>query len=187
MDNIKNETNSALISVIVPVYNVRLYLEKCVLSIINQTYKNLEILLINDGSTDDSGELAENIAQKDGRITVFHKQNGGVSSARNLGIEKAKGEYLIFVDADDYLAEDFVENMLEMAIKTNAEFCLSKNCFTKKNEMQVEEQTLDIITPEEATALLLAPVVVVGCWNKIFKRTFIEKNNLRFFRGFILW
>ena len=102
-----------LISVIVPVYNIEKYIERCVRSICVQTYKNLEILLVDDGSTDGSGEICERLAKEDERIRVFHKENGGSSSARNLGIREAKGEYLGFIDSDDYIEPDMYELLAE--------------------------------------------------------------------------
>ena len=105
-----------LISVIVPVYNIEMYLERCVRSIMNQTYQNLEILLVDDGSTDGSGEICERLAKEDNRIKVFHKENGGSSSARNLGIREAKGEYLGFIDSDDYIEPNMYE-VLSAAIE----------------------------------------------------------------------
>lgn len=101
-----------LISVIVPVYNVEKYLRRCVESIMSQTYKEIEILLIDDGSTDDSGRICDDLALKDRRIHVFHKENGGVSSARNLGIERACGDYICFVDSDDWIDIDYFENAI---------------------------------------------------------------------------
>lgn len=100
-----------LISVIIPVYNIKEYLPRCVASVCSQTYKNLEIILVDDGSTDGTGELCDELAKKDERIHVYHKENGGSSSARNLGIEKAQGEYLGFVDSDDYVSEDMYERL----------------------------------------------------------------------------
>lgn len=100
---------STLISVVVPVYNIEDYLERCVNSICSQTYQNLEILLVDDGSTDGSGALCDELTQKDSRIRVFHKQNGGSSSARNFGIAQAKGAYVGFVDSDDYISSDMYE------------------------------------------------------------------------------
>ncbi|MCD7807059.1 MAG: glycosyltransferase [Lachnospiraceae bacterium] len=102
-----------LISVIVPVYNIKEYLPRCVRSVIAQTYENLEIILVDDGSTDGTGALCDELAAEDSRIQVFHKENGGSSSARNLGIEKARGEYLGFVDSDDYISEDMYELLME--------------------------------------------------------------------------
>lgn len=104
---------TTLISVVVPVYNIEDYLERCVDSICGQTYGNLEILLVNDGSTDGSGALCDELAMRDDRIRVFHKENGGSSSARNLGISQAKGEYVGFVDSDDYISADMYRQLLE--------------------------------------------------------------------------
>ena len=104
-----------LVSVIVPVYNVEQYLEECVKSILSQTYKNLEIILVDDGATDSSGRMCDSYAADDGRIKVVHKENGGVSRARNTGIEKSKGEYVLFVDADDYLAPKAIAVLVAQA------------------------------------------------------------------------
>lgn len=105
--------NTSLISIIVPVYNVEKYLDECVRSIMNQTYQNLEIILIDDGSTDRSPEMCDAFAREDARIKVVHKQNGGASSARNLGLDIATGEYYGFVDSDDYIMPDMYERMLQ--------------------------------------------------------------------------
>lgn len=109
---------SKLISVIVPVYNVERYLRECVDSIVNQTYKNLEIILVDDGSTDSSSDICEEYARTDSRIRVIHKENGGLSSARNMGLDNAHGEYVGFVDSDDYIACDMYEKLIK-ACKTN--------------------------------------------------------------------
>lgn len=111
-------SNPFLISVIVPVYNIEQYLERCVRSIMEQTYRNLEILLIDDGSTDQSGAICDRLAEEDTRIRVFHKENGGSSSARNLGILHARGEYLGFIDSDDYIEPDMYE-ILAYGIKAH--------------------------------------------------------------------
>lgn len=111
---------TALISVIVPVYKVEDYLPKCVDSILNQTYSNLEVILVDDGSPDGCGKLCDAYAERDGRIRVIHKPNGGLSDARNAGIEIAAGEYLAFVDSDDWLEPDAYETMLNAAVKHGA-------------------------------------------------------------------
>lgn len=98
-----------LISVVVPVYNVAKYLKKSIESIVNQTYTNLEIILVDDGSKDESGEICEDYSLKDSRIIVIHKPNGGLSDARNAGIKQAKGEYITFVDSDDTIDYDMIE------------------------------------------------------------------------------
>ena len=109
----------ALISVIVPVYNTYDLLSRCVNSIRRQTYRNLEIILVDDGSTDNSGALAEKMAMEDKRVRVFHKENGGSSSARNLGIEKARGDFIGFVDSDDYIEPEMYERLLAVAVEEN--------------------------------------------------------------------
>ena len=106
-----------MISIIVPIYNVELYLEKCIESIINQTYKDIEVILINYGSTDKSGIICDKYAKIDDRIIVLHKENGGVSSARNKGLDIAKGDYIAFVDPDDYIEPNMYEEMFGI-IKT---------------------------------------------------------------------
>lgn len=104
-----NQQENPLISVIIPIYNKEKYLECCLESVISQTYKKLEIVLVDDGSTDDSQKICEQYAKEDLRIKVFHKSNGGVSEARNFGIEHSKGQYITFVDSDDKVTEDYVE------------------------------------------------------------------------------
>ena len=126
-----------LISIIVPVYNVEKYLEKCIESIVNQTYQNLEILLIDDGSTDCSGKICDEYAQKDKRIKVIHKENGGVSSARNKGLAEATGEYIGFVDGDDYIDKNMYEIMLKEIKKDTIEFVMCDfNIVNPKDEME---------------------------------------------------
>ena len=102
-----------LISVVVPVYNVEDVLHFCIDSILNQTYSDFELLLVDDGSTDKSGDICDQYARKDTRIRVFHKENGGVSSARNLGIDNANGEYICFIDSDDYVNSEFLDSLIK--------------------------------------------------------------------------
>lgn len=107
-----------LVSIIVPVYNVEKYLNRCIDSLLNQTYKNIEIILVNDGSTDSSDKICDNYSAEDTRIRVIHKKNGGLSEARNYGIEIAKGEFISFVDSDDFVSIYYIEHLIE-AIKRN--------------------------------------------------------------------
>lgn len=111
-------TDKSLISVIVPVYNIEEYLPRCVKSIVNQSYKNLEILLVDDGSTDGTGALCDRLAETDSRIRVFHKENGGSSSARNFGIKESRGEFLAFVDSDDYIEPEMYERLMQGIINS---------------------------------------------------------------------
>ncbi|MDB8545635.1 glycosyltransferase [Turicibacter sanguinis] len=175
-----NETSNLLVSIIIPAYNVEKYIEKCITSILEQTYINIEVIIVNDGSTDNTGSIIDNISHRDSRVHIVHKKNTGVSSARNSGIEVSRGEYLVFVDGDDYLAPDYVEYMLSLIKNTDSDFCLSKCCYTKRDEMQTKSEYIEKLQPEDATALLLSPDVIVGCWNKIFKRSLIVDNNIWF-------
>lgn len=115
MGEYREAAEMPLLSVIVPVYNIMEYLPRCVRSLEQQTYRDLEILLVDDGSTDGTGALCDCLAREDGRIRVFHKENGGTSSARNLGIEKARGEFLGFVDSDDFVEPDMYMHLLQAA------------------------------------------------------------------------
>ena len=117
-------SENKLISVIVPVYKVENYLDECVASIVKQTYRNIEIILVDDGSPDNCPKMCDEWAKKDDRVKVIHKANGGVSSARNVGIEQAQGEYICFVDSDDYILEDYCEKMLNEMNKHNADIVI---------------------------------------------------------------
>lgn len=169
-----------IISVIVPAYNVEDYIEKCIQSIENQAEKNIEIIIVDDGSTDSTGVLADKLAETDGRIRLIHQYNSGVSKARNTGLDAAKGHYITFVDADDFLAQDYLTYMLHLIRKDDSDFALSVNCFTKQGEEQVEQSRYMLLKPEETVALLLSPRVIVGCWNKVYKRRFLNDHMLRF-------
>ncbi len=126
-----------LISVIVPVYNVENYLKRCLDSIINQTYQNIEIILIDDGSTDNSGNLCEDYKKIDNRIRVIHKTNGGLSDARNIGIESAKGKYITFVDSDDYIHDEFIHSMYCVLVDND---CQIVSCGMKKFLKPIKRQ-----------------------------------------------
>lgn len=115
-----------LVSVIVPVYNVEKYLKKSVNSIICQTYSNLDIILVDDGSPDRSGYLCDRFAEKDKRIRVIHKENGGVSTARNAGIDAATGTYICFVDSDDWLPSNAIEILTSRIKSDDSDFCIGE-------------------------------------------------------------
>lgn len=177
-----NEIHSSvpLISVVVPVYRVEEYLAQCLESICRQTHSSLEIIVVDDGSPDNSGKIADEFSKRDARIKVIHTENKGVSAARNLGIDNSDGEYIAFVDSDDRLASDFLEYMLRVVKETGAYFAMSKNCYKSPNEPQVEKDEIETYSPERAASELLYPYIEIGCWNKLFRRDFLEKNNIRF-------
>lgn len=135
--------NKGLISVIVPVYNVRKYIEKCIYSIINQTYKNLEIIIIDDGSTDGSETLCDKFKDKDQRVIVLHQKNSGQSRARNKGLEIASGEYIGFVDADDWIDNDFFEKLIEKSEKEDLDMCVcNRKIFSEQGKMLYETTSI---------------------------------------------
>ena len=113
--------NNDLVSVIVPVYKVEKFLRDCIDSIINQTYRNLEILLVDDGSPDNCGAICDEYARKDSRITVFHKENGGLSDARNYALDRCNGDYITFVDSDDVIRNDFIATLLGLIKESDSD------------------------------------------------------------------
>lgn len=132
--------NQALISVIIPVYNVEKYLYECVDSVINQTYKNLEIILVDDGSTDSSGKICDEYLDKDERITVVHQKNGGLSQARNRGLEESNGKYIYFLDSDDYIAENTFEILFGIAEKDSSDIVFfDAKSFADTNDFVVKQ------------------------------------------------
>ena len=140
-----------LISIIVPVYNVEQYLEKCVDSIINQKYKNLEIILVDDGATDSSSKLCDELAKIDNRIKVYHKENGGLSDARNYGVERATGDYIGFVDSDDYIDAEMYEKLYEAIKKENVDVaeCNLKIIYPNRVELFTEQNYYNVCTKQE--------------------------------------
>lgn len=168
------------VSVIVPIYNVDKYLPKCIESIQNQTYDNLEIILVDDGSLDNSGNICDNYAKKDNRIVVIHKKNCGVSAARNTGIDIASGEYICFVDGDDYVMEDYVEYLLKLIQINNANISLTTQMFGNYQMKQIKDDSIKVCSGEEATELILCYRIPIGVYCKMFKRTFLS-DKIRFF------
>ena len=130
-----------MITIIVPIYNASMYLRKCLESLYHQSYKKMEILLINDGSTDNSEKICKEFVKKDSRFKYMYKKNGGVSSARNVGIEQAKGDYIIFVDSDDFCTNDMIDNILPKLTK-NKLLCFGYfRVFKNKKEKEVLNNT----------------------------------------------
>ena len=168
-----------LISVIVPVYKVEQYLEKCIISIINQSYKNLEIILVDDGSPDDCPMICDRWAKKDSRIRVIHKKNGGLSDARNVGISLAKGMYVCFVDSDDYISEKFVETLYDLIISCHTDISAVRFKEVTSNNEQIEKITeneeIIIFDGEDALRQLFSNVTFANyAWNKMYKRELFD-------------
>lgn len=169
-----------MISVIVPVYNVEKYLERCVKSIAAQTYKDLEILLIDDGSTDKSGKMCDDFQQTDSRIKAFHKQNGGLSDARNYGIEHSAGEFISFVDSDDYIDEKMLETLHRLITENDADLavCSAMDVFEGKEVTQVKEIKEFNLNKVESYKYMLRGDGIPSACNKLYKRQTV--GNVRF-------
>ena len=161
------------ISIIVPIYNTEKYLEKCIKSIINQNYKNIEIILVNDGSTDNSLNICKKYKEQDNRIVVINKKHTGVSESRNIGLEIAKGDYIAFVDSDDYIDRRMFEKLIEGAEKYNAEISMCDLNETKNSNDILEEFSAEYIqmTRKQALEQLLYDKNIGNYMTvKIFKR-----------------
>ena len=171
-----------MISVIVPVYKAEKYLHRCVESILAQSYTDFELLLIDDGSPDNSGSICDEYAAQDARVRVFHKENGGVSSARNLGLANARGEWITFIDADDYIESDFLDiqkDGTEDLLIQNYKILEGKKTisfiFDKRVISELEKQ--DLINENIEKQVFRVP------WAKFFKRDIIVSNNILFVEG----
>ena len=170
------DLNWPLVSIIIPVYNVENYLERCIDSILNQTYSNLEVLLINDGSTDGSGKLCEKLEDVDNRIKVIHQINSGSSIARNAGLKQAIGEYICFVDSDDWIELNMIEVMLSYALKTGLK--LIECSSIESNQNKESKSSFDNISIEtrEVTLERIIKNLLFAVWRRIYHKSLVENN-----------
>lgn len=188
------------ISVIMPVYNAQKHLEETIKSVENSSFSNYELLLIDDGSTDNSSQICQKYAQKNEKIRYIYKENGGVASARNKGLEIATGEYVAFLDADDSLSENMLEMMYNAAVNTNADVCMAgwNECRgNEKKANKIVSENLLVDGKEGAKQLALMLLTsghirssyekIFSCfmmgvvWNSIYRRKFLEDNQIQFF------
>lgn len=167
-----------LISIIIPVYKVEEYLEKCIESVLKQTYTNLQIILVDDGSPDNCGKICDEYAKKDSRIEVIHKVNGGLSDARNVGIAKAKGKYIGFVDSDDYIKEDMYEILINLIKEYDADVSICNlydvidgKEYIRNNENGIQEYSRLEILKE----VLLDKNIQSYAWNKLYKKELFDE------------
>ena len=178
-----------LITVIVPVYNIEKYLRECIDSIRSQTYRNLEIILVDDGSTDSSGEICDMYSQIDPRIRVTHKENGGLSDARNAGLDTAKGEWVLFVDADDYIPAEACATYIECISNIEADVVISKEIkYSDNKKCRIEGAKaigdgLKVLTSEEAVLAVYYRILPIYAWGKLYRKEILkdirfEKNRL---------
>lgn len=172
------------VSIIVPVYNVEKYIHKCLDSLVNQTLKELEFIFVNDGSPDNSPKIIKEYQKKDKRIKLLNKENGGQASARNLGLEHAKGEYIAFLDSDDYVKENMYETLYNRAKKDNLDIVICNNYLVYKdslveNNPGITNKKEKIISPREYITLSPSP------WNKIIRHEYLNQEKFKFPEGII--
>ncbi|MDD5021038.1 MAG: glycosyltransferase [Endomicrobiaceae bacterium] len=170
-----------VVSIIIPVYNAEKYLRRCLDSVFRQTYNKLEIILVDDGSTDGSAKICDEYAENDSRIKVIHKTNEGVSSARNEGLKIANGEYIAFIDADDYIKEDMFEYLTVLMENNSAQIAICNYCeYTGSkihNKNIIEEKNL-VLSNNDALPMIFTSLTF-ACWNKMFKAELFQNEFFR--------
>lgn len=178
-----------LISIVVPVYNVEKYLNRCVESLLSQTYENLEIILVDDGATDNSGKLCDEYLIKDKRVKVIHKENGGLSDARNVGLENSNGKYIAFIDSDDYIGKDFVKVLYNMCTENNANIAqcsyeIVRDTQKDSTSNKVENKN-NIVNMSGTNAIYNIfgekYVEYTVAWNKLYEKSLF--NNIKYPKG----
>ncbi len=181
-----------LISVILPIYNVEKFLENCIESIINQTYKNLEIILVNDGSTDESGKICDKFKKKDKRIKVIHKRNGGLSDARNAGMKISKGKYITFVDSDDLVHKQYIETLWNLIVNNKADISMCDYKSVNENFSYDEkaDENLDSSIYVLDRLECIKKMYIEGkhgleflAWGKLYRKSLFTKNNIKYPKG----
>lgn len=168
-----------MISVIIPVYNVEQYLPQCVESILAQTYQRLEIILVDDGSTDGSGRLCDALAQRDGRVRVIHKPNGGLSDARNAGTEACNGEFVFYLDSDDYLEQDAIMALVRIRSESQAEIVIGNYSYTYADHEDIAQPdtgTIQKYTRKEAISLLMQGKLQTFAWGKLIRADIAKRH-----------
>lgn len=175
---VKGKVGGPLISVLVPVYNTEPYLERCVDSILAQTYRNFELVIVDDCSPDGAGALADRLAEGDGRIAVFHHaRNTGLSGARNTGLEHSRGEFVTFVDSDDWVEPDYLEYLHGVMEATDAGIGISRHHFTSRYRQQVEDDEIASISPEDFLCGIFYNRINIAVWNKMYRRSVISDKR----------
>ena len=176
-----DQKSTGLISIVVPVYNVESYFDRCVKSIVDQTYENLEIILVDDGSPDNCPAICDSWAERDSRIKVIHKTNGGLSDARNAGMSVASGDYIAFVDSDDWIHHRFLELLLSALVNSGAQLAA---CDVKETDSLLESDSLDenlhfsVHTAEEAMSSLgRGERFRAVAWNKLYKKELLQNET----------
>lgn len=173
---------SECISVIIPVYNVEKFLDRCMESVVNQTYKNIEIILVDDGSTDSSGTKCDEWEKKDSRVIVIHKENSGLSGARNSGLERASGKYVLFIDSDDCVNKDICHKLHGMLTENEADIAIGSPCkFSEKVPEDGSSEDCRVVDGKFALEQISREYKWVVAWGKLYKREII--GDMRFPEG----
>lgn len=181
-------SQESMVSVIIPVYNAEKYLHRCVDSVLKQTYQNLEVLLIDDGSKDGSGAICDEYAAQDCRVRVIHKENTGVSDTRNVGLDEAKGDYILFVDSDDYIDKAMVDKLLEKALKNCSDIVMCRYCVDRAGtvssiNMHYKDEYVGFEDIKTGLLYLYYTDYHTGLyslWNKLIKKSIYSTDGIRF-------
>lgn len=179
-------TKEPLISIVIPMYNVAKYLPRCLASVTGQTYKNIEIILVDDGSTDGSGSIADDFAKKDKRAQVIHQKNRGLSAARNAGLKKATGEYIAFIDSDDYVEPEYVEKLYLLASKYDADVATCQFEPFSEEKLKLKKTPVwpqSVMTGRESVVDMLANARPAYIWISLFKRSLFIDHGITFPEG----
>ena len=168
------------VSIIVPIYKSEMYLEKLIQSVLNQSYHAWELILVDDGSPDNSGKICDEYASKDDRIIVIHKKNGSCSEARNTGLQYVTGYYLTFIDGDDWIEDDFLEYFVSLMEKNNCQMAMSDCLFTTRNRRQNTTDNIRIWDKEQALCCIFYVQTPVAAWNKMYTTEIIKRNKIKF-------
>ena len=176
------------ISVIIPVYNAEKYIRRCVESILVQTFEDFELLLVDDGSPDHSGEICDEYAQKDSRVRVFHKSNGGTASARNYGLDHFQGDYVAFIDNDDYVEPTYLDDMLNAMTRCGADLVCCGVWYFEKSDgsygrLRITDSDKEYNRSEALIEMLGSDSYDVWLWNKLFKASIIKNNGIKLCNG----
>lgn len=174
---VRSYMSEDLISIVIPVFNVEKYLDKCIDTVCNQSYQNIQIILVDDGSTDNCGSICDKAARKDKRITVLHKTNGGLSDARNCGIDIANGKYITFIDSDDYISKDYVDYLYNLIKKYDAKISICGHVKTKSETENARQSnpTEECFGKEKALEeMLYARKFSTSAWGKLYLTELFE-------------
>ena len=169
-----------IVSVIVPIYKVEKFLYQCVKTILQQSYENLEIILVDDGSPDNCGKICDEFATQDHRIKVIHKQNGGLSDARNVGIDVATGGYITFIDSDDYIMTDMIESLMSIIVDKNTDIAqcafvrCQADCFGSIKQGLSQSNKITVYSESKMSAYVKENVISTASWGKIYKRSLFD-------------